>query len=254
MDHTGYNFTKTLHHDIYDATNPTRSDLSQPSKVVLITGSGRGIGRSIALRYAEAGVSCIVLCARTASELDAVAQDISEINSSVRVQKIIIDVTDEKSVAAAAKNVREQQGRLDILVNNAGSSGNWVPIAEGNTDDYLKTFDINVIAPYLMLHSFLPLMLETAEKVGVRVDVVNMSSIGANATMPGASGYQVSKTAVSRLTEFADVEYASKGVNCVAMHPGGVLTKLSESVEAIRECKLSTPFLSEHLKAQETNE
>ena len=75
--HSGANFTSTLHDDIYPATDPTKSDLSQPSKVVLITGSGRGIGRSIALRYAECQVACIIICSRTMSELD-------EVESSIR--------------------------------------------------------------------------------------------------------------------------------------------------------------------------
>jgi NAD(P)-dependent dehydrogenase (short-subunit alcohol dehydrogenase family) len=241
MAHSGYNFTKTLHSDIYLATDPTKSDLSQPSKVVLITGSGRGIGRSIALRYAEADVACIILCARTASELDAVEKDINKINSSVQVRKFTVDITKEESVVSVAKSVREEQGRLDILVNNAGTSEQWVPIAEGKSSDCLKTFNINLIAPYLMLHSFLPLLVETAEKEGVKVDVVNMSSIGANVTFPGASAYQVSKAAVSRLTEFADVEYGSKGVNCIAIHPVVVFTELSKGNDLIQKSKLTIP-------------
>jgi NAD(P)-dependent dehydrogenase (short-subunit alcohol dehydrogenase family) len=236
--HSGYSFTKTLHNDIYAAIDPTKSDLLQPSKVVLITGAGRGIGRSISLRYAEAGVGCIVLCARTSSDLDSVEKGINKISSKVRVRKFAVDVADEKSVVSVAKTVREEEGRLDVLVNNAGTSAPWIPITESDAIAYWQTFNVNLNGTFLMLKSFLPLLVETAKKAGTPVDVVNMSSIGANMTHPGASAYQVSKAAVSRLTEFVNLEYGEQGVNCVAMHPGGVLTDLSKDNAVIRDCKL----------------
>jgi NAD(P)-dependent dehydrogenase (short-subunit alcohol dehydrogenase family) len=234
---SGYNFTKTLHNDIYTAIDPTKTDLSQPSKVVLITGAGRGIGRSIALQYAKAGVACLVLCARTASELDSVEKEIIKIGSGVRVRQTIVDVADEKSVAAVAKTVGVEEGRLDVLVNNAGSSSDWIPLAESDASSYLQTFNVNFNGTYLMLKYFLPLLVETAKKENTVVDVVNMSSIGANMTFPGASAYQISKQAVSRLTEFVALEYGKLGVNCVATHPGGVLTELSKDNVYIRDCK-----------------
>lgn len=92
--HVGLNFTKTVHHDINPSIDPTKFDLSQPSKVVLITGAGRGIGRSIALRYAESGIACIFICVRTASQLDEVEQAINAINSDIKVRKLALDITD----------------------------------------------------------------------------------------------------------------------------------------------------------------
>lgn len=118
--HSGYNYTKTIHDDIYTATDPTKTDLSQPGKVVLITGSGRGIGRSVALRYAETGVASIVLCARTASQLDEVEESIKKIATSIKVSKYVIDITNEKEVVAVAEAVEKTEGRLDALINNAG--------------------------------------------------------------------------------------------------------------------------------------
>ena len=233
---SGYNFTKTLHNDIYAAIDPIKSDLSQPSKVVLITGAGRGIGRSIALGYAESGVACIIICARTSSELDAVEKEIIKISSSIRTRKFALDITDGKSVIALAKSVREE-GRLDVLVNNAGTSAPWTPIAESDAIAYWQTFNVNFNGTYLMLKSFLPLLVETATKENRIVDVVNMSSIGANITFPGASAYQVSKLAISRLTEFVALEYGRQGINCVSINPGGVLTELSKDILAIRDCK-----------------
>ena len=149
--HTGYNFTQTLHNDIYASIDPSKSDLSQPEKVVLVTGSGRGLGRAIALRFAECGVACIVLCARTALELDEVEQSINNINTHVRVCKYAVDVSDEPAVLAVAQAVRDQEGRLDVLVNNAGILDKYATITDGDSELYMKTLDVNIKGPYLML-------------------------------------------------------------------------------------------------------
>jgi NAD(P)-dependent dehydrogenase (short-subunit alcohol dehydrogenase family) len=231
--HVGVNFTKTLHNDIHASIDPTKSNLSQPSKVVLITGAGRGIGRSIALRYADSGVACIFICARTSSQLDEVEQAIKAINSDVKVRKLALDVTDDKQVTLAVEKVKEE-GRLDILVNNAGASCPWVPISESDVDSYWKVWEVNLKGPYVMLHAFLPLLVETSKKHGRQVDIVNVSSIGAHVTFPGASAYQSSKFALLRLTEFVCIEYEKQGVNCVSLHPGGVLTELTKNNEVIQ--------------------
>ncbi|KAF4631925.1 hypothetical protein G7Y89_g6211 [Cudoniella acicularis] len=222
--HTGYNFTQTLHNDIYPAIDPTKSNLSQPGKVVLITGSGRGIGCSIALRFAESGVACIILCARTASEIDSVEQSIKKINAHVKVRKYVVDITNEVEVVAMAEAVRKEEGRLDALINNAGMSNNWELITVGDTDMYLKTWDLHIKGTYLMLKSFLSLLVETAKNHNVTVDVINTTSVAAHFAVPGASAYQASKFALIRLSEFVVSEYGEQGVNCLSLHPGATPT------------------------------
>lgn len=220
--HTGFNFTQTLHNDIYPAIDPTKSDLAQPHKVVLVTGCGRGIGRSIALRFAESSVASIILCARTASELDDVEQAINAINPDIKVSKFGVDVTDEKSVNAMADAVKKDQGRLDVLINNAGMSNDWEPIVDGPTGPYLATLDLHIKGTYLMLKAFLPLLVETAKSNGITVDVINTTSFASHFVVPGASSYQTSKLALNRLGEFVAAEYGPQGVNCISLAPGSV--------------------------------
>jgi NAD(P)-dependent dehydrogenase (short-subunit alcohol dehydrogenase family) len=243
--HVGYNFTNILHHDIYTSIDPRKSDLSQPSKVVLITGAGRGIGRSIALRYADSGVACIILCARTSSELDEVEQEIKRANSDVIVRKLTLDITDEKQVMLAANKVKVE-GRLDTLINNAGVSSKWVPITEDDVGCYWNVWTVHIKGTYLMLRTFLPLLVETAKREKTQVDIVNMTSIGGHITSPGASAYQTSKFALLRLTEFVSSEYEEHGVNCVAVHPGGVLTAMSKTVPAIQS-SMTYPYSADFL-------
>jgi len=188
---------------------------------VLITGSGRSIGRSVALRFAESGVACIILCVRTVSELDEVEESIKKINARVQVRKFVVDITNEKEVVTVAEAVRKE-GRLDVLVNNAGVSNKWESITDGDTNIYMQTWDVNLKGVYLMLKSCLPLMVETAKNHNITVDVINTTSGSAHFIMPGASAYNISKLALTRLSEFVVLEYGEKGVNCLSLHPGKV--------------------------------
>ncbi|KAK5214438.1 hypothetical protein LTS03_004101 [Exophiala xenobiotica] len=205
--HAGYNFLQTIRNDIYPSIDPTKSDLSQP-------GSGRGIGRSVALRYAESGVSCIVLCARSASDLDEVEQSIKKINPHVR-----------------------KEGRLDVLINNAGMTNKWAPIADSDTEMWFKTWDLHIKGTYLMLRAFLPLLVETAKihSVTGTVHVINTTTITAHFAMPGGSAYHASKFALIRLSEFVVSEYEAQGVNCLSLHPGGVPTGIAKDLGPLVE-------------------
>lgn len=242
--YTGKDFVSPLHNDIYPAIDPACTPLSQPSKVILITGAGRGIGRSIALTYASASVSCIYLCSRTASELSSVSASIKAINPSIRVYEHALDVASEPQVLALAEAVRKEEGRLDVLINNAGTGDPWVPLAESVASDYWRTLTVNLYGPYLLLHSLLPLMVHTAKEHGIKTDIINISSMGSTVVVPGASSYQISKLALNRLTEFVAAEYGDKGINCVAVNPGGVRTELTKGMPEQFKARLTnTPEL-----------
>jgi NAD(P)-dependent dehydrogenase (short-subunit alcohol dehydrogenase family) len=244
--HSGYAFPgwDNLHNDIYPAISVAKTpSLKQEGKTVLITGGSRGIGRAITLQYAHAGVASIIITARGSSALDGVEQEINKINKDIRVLKFPLDVSDADAVRKCAEEVTAKEGRLDILVNNAGATDPWKPLAETDPSAWWSTWETNVKGPYLFLHAFLPLLMATAEKHKVVTDVINMTSIGAHVTLPGASAYGGSKLALLRLTEFVNMEYGAKGVNVVSLHPGGVPTEsaLKEPTIAARE-SCSSPF------------
>jgi NAD(P)-dependent dehydrogenase (short-subunit alcohol dehydrogenase family) len=181
-------------------------------------------------------VASIAICARTGSELDEVAAAIGKISSSIRVHKIILDISNEKQVIAAVETIKKEEGRLDILVNNAGVSGVWIPIAEGKSSDWVECFDITTKGVYFMLHNFLPLMVETAENYKTTVDVLNTVSIGVHLTTLGSSAYQLSRLAVLKMCEFVEAEYGSRGVICIGLAPGAVLTSMTKG-HMVEPCK-----------------
>ncbi|KAI9815996.1 MAG: hypothetical protein M1827_001988 [Pycnora praestabilis] len=221
--HTGFNFTSTLHKDTYPAIDPsTKSDLS--GKHVFITGASKGIGRATSIAYAKAGAEAIGIAAR--SNLSSLEEEMKKAATSAgkKVPKILalsLDVLDLKSIEAAVAEFEKAFGRLDILINNAGYLEIFTPIADSDPDDYWRTWNMNMRGPYLMTRAFLPLLLK-----GGDMQIVNLSSIGAHNLRPGASGYQTTKFALLKFTEFINAEYGDKGVMAFAVHPGGVMTDM----------------------------
>lgn len=242
LPNTGAAFVgpSNLHNDIYPSISAVSTPaLHQPGKVILITGAGRGIGRAMALQYAHAHAASIILCARTLGQLSDVAASIRGINPDVRVHTHAVDVSSAEAVDALASAVRAQESRLDVLVNNAGHSAAWVPVEASDPADWWRTMEVNLKGPYLMARAFLPMLVDTAEKQGT-AHVVNLASVAAHLVTDVASAYQVSKLALCRLTQHLDAGYAGKGVNVVAVNPGGVQTALSEQeLEILGPCELS---------------
>lgn len=248
---SGYAFVgyENLRNDIYPAISAQANpNLHQPGKVVLITGAGRGIGRAIALQYAYAGVAAIFLCARTASQLDEVSEAITAINPSIRVHKHTVDVSSASAVDALATFVSAQESRLDILVNNAGASAPWVPLHLSEPGEWWRAFEVNLQGPYLLTRALLPVLLQTAQQTG-HVDVLNMASIASHTINEVASSYNITKSALCRLTEHVDAAYNAQGVNALSVNPGGVVTALAnQELGYLGPCKWLRSFSKSELK------
>ncbi|KAI0074426.1 NAD(P)-binding protein [Panus rudis PR-1116 ss-1] len=112
----------------------------------------------------------------------------------------------------------------NILINNAGYLENWKAIHESDTDEWWRTWEVNIKGLYLVTRAALPLILDAPG--GLRV-ILNVSSVGSQFVRPLGSSYQTSKLALLRLTEFIQVEYADKGLLALSIHPGGVPTELA---------------------------
>ncbi|WYZ43887.1 hypothetical protein EsH8_VII_000323 [Colletotrichum jinshuiense] len=233
-----------IHHDTYSGINPvTESDCT--GKAVLITGASKGLGRAIAIGYAEAGASMIAVAARSdvSSTVTAV---LNAAKNAGRDQPVVLalemDVGDTPSVKAAAERLGAEWGRLDILINNAGYMARFKLLLETDDDEYMKAWDVNYWGTYRATKAFLPLLLKGGDKT-----IVNISSIAAHFMGAGGGAYHISKFALIRFTEFVQDEYGDQGILAYSVHPGGTPTELSSNLpESLQFRMTDTPELAAH--------
>lgn len=115
------------------------------------------------------------------------------------ILSLLLDVTDQEQVCAAAKEVEEKWGRLDILINNAGFMAHdaWEPLGRSGWEDWDYCMDVNMMGTVRVTRALLPVMLRGGDRT-----VVNMVSIGALYAEGGGEAYSLAKFTLSRLAEF----------------------------------------------------
>jgi NAD(P)-dependent dehydrogenase (short-subunit alcohol dehydrogenase family) len=132
------------HVDTYDAINPTRPELSQAGKVIVITGAGQGIGRETVDAYAQAGATTFHILGRTQRTLEETKNIIEKKYHSVQVTVHVADISDKNAVEKAAKSI----GTWDVLAANAGYLPEPALITE-NPEDWWKAFEVMFAVLYL---------------------------------------------------------------------------------------------------------
>src|ERR1700676_498213 len=184
------------------------------NKVALITGSGRGIGRAMALLFAREGAA-VFLTARTEKELAVTASEIERTGGKTKYDTADLGLPGgcEKIFAAA----RAAFGRVDILVNNAGHYGPVAPVEEYPLEEFDKVIAVHLRAAFLLSKLAAPEMY--ARKSGV---ILNISSISAKAAYGWGSGYAAVKAGMLGLTRVMAAEAARQGVRVNAICPGPV--------------------------------
>ncbi|CAG9992926.1 unnamed protein product [Clonostachys byssicola] len=227
----GANFTSSLQTDTY-AFIDSRTKSDHSGRSVFISGGNRGIGKAIAISFAQAGASFIALgCpdnfGGTKDEIEAAARQAG--HGLPTVHCLHLDVTDSASVAEAAASVQSLTPGLDVLVNNAGFMTPALPVTEADEGLWWKTFEVNLKGVFLMSKHFIPLLM--AKENGLKT-LVNINSVAAHNIRPNASAYGVSKLAVLKFTEFLLVEHAEHGLISFSVHPGAIMTDLAQAMPA----------------------
>ena len=128
------------HNDTYDAILPTRKELSQRGKTVVITGAGQGIGREVAKAFAEAEATSIHILGRTKQTLEETQSLVENTYPLVNVTVHMADVVDEPAITEIANEI----GSWDVLVANAGYIPTPEVIEGSNTDEWWKTFEVRI--------------------------------------------------------------------------------------------------------------
>jgi 3-oxoacyl-[acyl-carrier protein] reductase len=189
-------------------------------KVAMVTGAGRGIGKAIALRFAEEGAS-LILCARTASQLQATADAVRA--GGRPCVNAVIDVTKEDEISRLVQTGLEQFGRIDILVNNAGIS-KPKPFLETSNADWDENINVNLKGTVFCTRAVLPGMLERGSGT-----VINIASAAGLRGLPGSIAYTASKAAVIGLSHALAEEVGQRGIRVNVICPGPIKTELLDN-------------------------
>ncbi len=200
--------------------------------VSLVTGAGRGIGKSIATTLAAEG-SAVVLVARTKSELESVKNEIED--GGGRAHVLPADITRPDEVKRVFNEVSQRFRRLDVLVNNAGI-GHFAPVRDLSLDDFDAMWNVNMRGLFLCTKEAVRIMEQ--QKSGA---IVNISSLaGKNAFVNGA-GYAATKWALMGFAKCLMLEVRSSNIRVITICPGSVDTSFSHPKDPAKSERIIHP-------------
>ena len=190
------------------------------NQIAIITGSSRGLGKSMALRLADRGVDVIVTYQTKEKEAREVVAEIEK--KGRKAVAMQLDVGDSRSFGAFAERVRAElervwkKGRFDFLVNNAGT-GHHASFAETTEENFDRLVNVHLKATFFLTQKLLPLMADGGR-------VVNISSGLARFTFPGAAAYAAMKGGIEVLTRYMAKELGARGIAVNTIAPGAIET------------------------------
>jgi NAD(P)-dependent dehydrogenase (short-subunit alcohol dehydrogenase family) len=188
------------------------------NKVVWITGGGSGIGRALALAFANEGASMAV-SGRREERLHEVVQELQA--RGAKALAVRCDVTDEASVAEAVQKVVRSWGGIDVAVANAGFAVAG-RIEKLSAADWRRQLDVNVIGTAMTARYAIPHLRERKGRLAL------VGSVAAMMPTPGVGAYSASKYAVRAIGQAVAVELHGSGVTCTTIHPGYIESEIAQ--------------------------
>jgi len=203
-------------------------DLSLAGKIAVITGGSKGIGRAIALTFAEHGAQ-VAIAARGVEALERTAKEIEE--RGVRAFAVPTDVADERALEALVARVSGELGGVDVLVNNAATGDQGGALSKLKRTEFDHVMAVNLWGPIRLCQLCRSSMRERGGGT-----IINVASNEGIRPMPGLGIYSPSKAALINLTTMLAKEWAKDGIRAVSLAPGLVRTELAaELVKAVEE-------------------
>jgi 3-oxoacyl-[acyl-carrier protein] reductase len=200
-------------------TSPARLD----GKHALVTGASRGIGRGIALAFADAGADVTIGYRRQKEAAQATLKEIEA--RGRRGFAFAADVRDAVAVEGMVKAAAEAMGSLDVVVANAGVATRFQPVHEVEVGYWQRILDTDLSGVFYTIRAALPIL--RAQRAGV---ILTISSIAADACQANGGPYVAAKAAVNALTTVVARENASLGIRANVIAPGLVQTEIADKM------------------------
>lgn len=195
---------------------------NRPSRRILVTGAGSGIGRATAMAFARQG-DTIGLLGRTEDELRRVASEVEQLGGTAEV--LVTDVSQSNAMEAAIRDFSERDG-LHVAVVNAGINGVWAPISDLKPEEWDETIAVNLRGSYLTIHFAVPYLKKSGKGAIVVVSSINGTR---TFTSAGASAYAATKAAQVALVKQLAVELAGDRIRINAVCPGAIETAIENN-------------------------
>jgi NAD(P)-dependent dehydrogenase (short-subunit alcohol dehydrogenase family) len=196
------------------------TEFSLVGKVALITGASRGIGRAIALRFAEAGAR-VVVSSRKLEAVQVVADEIQAAGGKALAVQAHVGRPEE--VGALVSRAIETYGRLDVAVNNAATNPHFGPLLTADEGQWDKILDTNAKGVFRVCQAVVPHM--EAQGGG---KIINMASVAGLRPSLGMGVYGISKAAIIMLTQVLAMELGQANIQVNAIAPGIIKTRFSQ--------------------------
>src|ERR671932_1888772 len=198
-------------------------------RVAVVTGSSKGIGKAIALEFANAGYS-VVINARNEEELKQAANDISNsIKDAGRIVSVPGDISQEPVCISLIESAVKQFGRIDVLVNNAGIGGQSKKIDELTEKDWDEVIDVNLKGAFLCTREAVKNMMKDGNNSN-NYSIINISSVHEQTPQPESAPYAASKGGMQMLTKTIALELAEKGIRINGIAPGAIATDMNKEL------------------------
>ena len=196
--------------------------LNLTKKAAIISGGSKGIGKAIAMKFAEAGAN-VVICSRKKENLDSAVNEAE--SNGLTLIPVECNTSNNDSIQSVVDYAIEKFNRVDILVNNAAANPYYGPILNSEDSHWDKIFDVNVKGYFNFAKACSKTMI--ANNSG---KIINVASIAAKTPLEGLGVYNISKAAVVMLTKVLAKELGEHNINVNTLAPGLIKTDFSKAL------------------------
>ncbi len=192
------------------------------NKTAVVTGAASGMGKAIAILFAQEGANVIVADLKQ-NDIDVVVDEITKAGG--KATGVICNVSCENDIKNMIDTAVSKYRTVDVLVNNAGVMDDFMPVDQVSNDLWDHVMGVNINGPFYACRLAVPIMLKQGSG-----SIINIASVGGLFGSRAGTAYSASKHAVVGLTKNIGFMYAQKGIRCNAIAPGGVNTNIGKGM------------------------